>query len=167
VDLARSRLLPDVNFIAQAQFAGGSEFQSKSAAFFGVVFDWKAWDWGATYYGVEEASARVRQAEAGLAQAEEGIGLEVEAAWVELEAAREMAALAGEARRIAETHHTLVQARLEAHAVTGFDLVEAESALTKARSEERLATAQVSIARARLVRALGGGPDDIAREGTP
>ena len=167
VDLARSRLLPDVNFVAQAQFAGGSEFQGKSAAFFGVVFNWRAWDWGSTYYSVQEASARVRQAEAGLAQADEGIGLEVEAAWVELEAAREMAALSGEARRIAETHYGLVRARLDAHAVTGFDLVEAESALTKARSEERLTAAQVSIARARLVRALGGGPDDIAREGTP
>jgi len=167
VDLAWSKMAPDVNFVAQAQFARASAFGEEAQAFVGLTFDWTVWEWGATKYGIDEARARVREVEAGLVQLEEGIALEVEAAWVEHASAVDQAALAKEAVRVAEANYALVRKRFDAKAATSFDLVEAETELTKAKTDEKMALVNGLIARARLAKAMGKGAQDIAREGTP
>lgn len=167
VDLAWSKMAPTVNLVAQAQFARASAFGDDVAGFVGVTFDWTVWEWGATKYGVDEARAHVREAEAGLQQLEEGIALEVEAAWVEHASSLDQAVLAAEAVKVAEENYSLVRKRFDNKAATSFDLVQAETELTKARSDEKMAQVSGLIARARLARAMGMGADDIAREGTP
>lgn len=167
VDLAWSKMAPNVNFVAQAQFARASTFGEDAAAFIGLTFDWTLWEWGATKYGIDEARARVREVEAGLVQLEEGIALEVEAAWVEHASAVDQAALAKEAVRVAEANYALVRKRFDAKAATSFDLVEAETELTKAKTDEKMALVNGLLARARLARAMGKGAGEIAREGTP
>jgi len=109
----------------------------------------------------------VREAEAGLTQLEEGIALEVEAAWVEVASAGDQATLAKEAVGVAQANYELVRKRFDARAATSFDLVTAETELTKARSDEKLALVNGLLARARLARAMGKGARDIAEEGTP
>ena len=167
VDLAWSKLVPTVNLVAQAQFSRPSAFSQDAVAFVGVTFDWMAWDWGATSKGIDEARAHVRAARAGLRQLEDGIQLEVESAWVDLAAAEDQQKLAAEAARVAGENYALVQKRFGAKAATSFDLVEAESALTKARLDEKLAHVNGLMARARLARAIGKTATEIAREGTP
>jgi outer membrane protein TolC len=167
VDLAWSKLVPTVNLVAQAQFSRPSAFSQDAVAFVGVTFDWMAWDWGATSNGIDEARAHVRAARAGLRQLEDGIQLEVESAWVDLAAAEDQQKLAAEAARVAGENYALVQKRFGAKAATSFDLVEAESALTKARLDEKLAHVNGLMARARLARAIGKTATEIAREGTP
>lgn len=167
VEVAKAKMAPEVNFVAQAQFARASAFGEETAAFVGLTFDWTVWEWGATYYGIDEANAQVRQARAGLTQLEEGIALEVEAAWVEHASAVDQAALAKEAVRVAADNYDSVRKRFEHQAATSFDLVEAETSLTKARSDERLALVNGYLARARLARAMGMNAEEIAREGAP
>jgi len=167
VDLAYSKMAPTVNFIAQAQFARAAAFGDDVAGFVGVTFDWTVWEWGATAFGIDQAQAHVREAEAGLAQLEEGIGLEVEAAWVEQASAIDQAALAKEAVRVSEENYSLVRKRFDNKAATSYDLVQAENDLTQARSDERMALVSGYLARARLARAMGKGPNEIVVEGTP
>lgn len=167
VDLAWSKMAPNVNLVAQAQFQRASAFGEDAAGFVGVTFDWTLFEWGATYKGIDEARAHVREAEAGLTQLEEGIGLEVEAAWVEEASAIDQAALAKEAVRVAQENYELVRKRFDNKAATSFDLVQAETDLTKARSDERMATVSQLLARARLAQAMGKDENEIAREGTP
>lgn len=167
VDLAWSKMAPDVNLVAQAQFARASAFGEEAAAFVGLTFNWTVWEWGAKAYGIDEARARVREAKAGLVQLEEGILLEVEAAHVEHASALDQAALAREAVKVAADHYDNVRKRFANKAATTFDLVEAETSLTRARADEKMARINGYLARARLARAMGMSAEQIAREGTP
>jgi len=167
VDLAYSKMAPTVNFVAQAQFARASAFGDNVAGFVGVTFDWTVWEWGATAFGIDQARAHVREAQAGLEQLEEGIALEVEAAWVEQASAIDQGVLAKEAVRVSEENYSLVRKRFENKAATSYDLVQAETDLTKARSDEKMALVSGYLARARLARAMGKSADEIAKEGTP
>lgn len=167
VELAKAKMAPDVNLVAQAQFAHGSKFSSESAAFVGVTFNWTAWSWGSTYFGIDEARARVRQAREGQRQLEDGLRLEVEAAWVDHQSALDQAALAAEAVKVAQINYELVQKRLGAKAATTFDVVTAETELTQARVNAELARTQARMARARLARATGATATDIAHEARP
>ncbi len=167
VSVATSKMAPTVNLVAAAQFAGGSEFQQDSAAFVGLTLEWTVWEWGATKFGIDEASARVREVKARIRQLDEGIALETEAAWVDHASALDQMALASEAVKVAGINYELVQKRFGAKAATPFDVVEAESALTKARLDEKMARVSALMARAKLARAMGGDADEIAREGSP
>lgn len=167
VGVATSKMAPNVNLVAAAQFAGGSEFQQDAAAFVGLTFDWTVWEWGATKFGIDEARARVREVKARVRQLEEGIQLETEAAWVDHASALDQAALAAEAVKVAGINYGLVKKRFEAKAATSFDVVEAENALTKAKLDEKMATVAALMARAKLAKAMGGDAQEIAREGTP
>jgi outer membrane protein TolC len=167
VSVATSKMAPTVNLVAAAQFAGGSEFQQDSAAFVGLTLEWTVWEWGATKFGIDEASARVREVKARIRQLDEGIALETEAAWVDHASALDQMALANEAVKVAGINYELVQKRFGAKAATPFDVVEAESALTKARLDEKMARVSALMARAKLARAMGGDADEIAREGSP
>jgi outer membrane protein TolC len=167
VALARSKMAPEVNLVAQAQFANGSQFQSESAAFVGVTFNWTVWSWGSTWFGIDEAQANLRRAREGLRQLEDGLRLEVEAAWVDHQAALDQATLAEEAARVALVNYELVGKRLAAKAATTFDIVQAESELSQAKQNVDVARASALMARARLARAMGGSADEIVSEGTP
>jgi len=167
VSVATSKMAPAVNLVAAAQFTGGSEFQQNSAAFVGLTLQWTVWEWGATKFGIDEASARVREVKARIRQLDEGIALETEAAWVEHASALDQIVLANEAVKVAGINYELVQKRFGAKAATPFDMVEAESALTKARLDEKMARMSALLARAKLARATGGDADEIAREGSP
>jgi outer membrane protein len=166
VGIATSQMAPSVNLVAQAQFNGGSEFQ-QDAAFVGVLLDWTVWEWGATKFRIDEAKARVREVKARMKQLEEGLALEAESRWVEHASAVDQAALAAEAVKVAESNYELVRKRFDAKAATTFDLVEAETSLTKAKTDEKMARVSALLARARLARAVGGDIGAIAKEGTP
>jgi outer membrane protein TolC len=166
VGVATSQMAPSVNLVAQAQFNGGSEFQQDSA-FVGLQLEWTVWEWGATKFKIDEAKARVREVRARLAQLEEGLRLEAESRWVEHASAVDQAVLAAEAVKVAESNYALVRKRFEAKAATTFDLVEAETALTKSRTDEKMARVSALLARARLARAMGGDVEVIVEEGAP
>ncbi|MCB9734772.1 MAG: TolC family protein [Deltaproteobacteria bacterium] len=166
VDLAWTRLAPDVSVVAAAQFATGSELQSSDAYFIGLNLKWTVWDWGATWYGVEAARAQAREVDAQLTQLGLGVDLEVRAAVNEVAAARRLVPIARQTLEEAEESYALVQARLEEGRATAFDVVDAEEQLTRARIDVGRSITGWRIARARLAHAMGGTPEAIAREGT-
>jgi outer membrane protein TolC len=164
VDLARSKMAPEVNLVGQAQFGSGSQFQADSAAFIGLTLNWTVWSWGTTAYGIDEAAANLTKAKIGERALSDGVRLEVEAAWVDYQTALEQATLAAEAEKVARVTYDLTQRRLAAQAATTFDVVRAESDVTEARENVEVARAGALIARARLARAMGGTAEAIANE---
>lgn len=167
VDVEFTQLMPSVNLVAQAQFIGGQELAANEQAFVGVTFDWTFWDWGGRYARMDELRARQAEAEARMQQLSEGLQLEVESAWIQWESAVDQAALAEDAENVATENYDLARARFEAGALTAFELSSAEAAVTKAAMDSKVAAAAALVARAQLVRAMGGGRDDIVREATP
>jgi outer membrane protein len=167
VDVEVTQLMPNVNLVAQAQFIGGSELQANQQAFVGVTFDWTFWEWGSRYHKMDELRARVREVRERMQQLTEGLQLEVEAAWIAWASSVEQAELAAAAEDVAATNYELAQKRFESKTITSFELTEAESALTKARMDKTIATTAALVARAQLVRAMGGTSDAIIGEATP
>jgi len=165
VTVARSELLPAVDLIASAQLANASEFQDTASLFVGLRLTWVAWDWMASWRGVDEARARSRSASYQMERLTDGIRLEVEAAFAGAEAALERFRVADAAVALAEESYRVVRERQSARAATAFDVLEAETTLTRTRTEARAARARFLLARAELTWAMGGDPAAIAAGG--
>lgn len=157
VEAARSRLIPDVNLVAQYQHNTGTELQDASTLFGGAFLSWTPFEWGATWYRVDEASAGVQRAEAGASQARTQIAFQVQSAWYAHATSSEALKVAEAAVTQAEEAARLERARYEAQKATTADLLDAESELTRARMRLEAARYDRWIALARLRDAMGDG----------
>jgi outer membrane protein len=155
---AWERLAPSVNLIGSWQRNTGSAFQEKESSYAGALLSWDVWDWGSTYYGGREASARVRQAEAGRTKARDLIALEARAAFVGFQGSLEAVRVAEAAVTSAEENYRIENRRYETAAATTFDVLDAESLLTGARAQYQTALYESWIASANLDRAMGRSP---------
>jgi len=167
VQVAKSKMLPEVSFIASFLTAGGQELQGSEQFFVGLNLSWNAFDWGATYYQIDVARAGRVQAQAGLDQLREGIGLEVEAARTTMIGARDQLLLARKVIAVAEENFKLQQTRYEQKAATTFDVIEAETQLTKARIDVEMASFEYLVAWAALRRAMGTSPSALLGTKSP
>ncbi len=158
VRAAWSRMLPQINAVASYQRNTGSKFQPENAYFVGLFATWDVWEWGATYYGTVEARARRDQALDREAKARDDVLLEVRAASVEYRAAAEALEVARAAVVQAEENFRLESRRYEARTSTSFDVLDAETLLAQARTQEQNAVYDHLIARADLDRAAGSLP---------
>ncbi|HEY3353056.1 MAG TPA: TolC family protein [Polyangia bacterium] len=164
VSASWSRMVPDLNLLFSYQHNTGSSFSQANAYFGGMALTWNFWEWGATYYGVPEAKARLRQALAARAKVRDGIRLETRAAYVTQASAAEMLRVAQQSVNQAEENYRLETKRYEARANTSFDVIDAETQLTSARAQLQTALYDYLIARAALVRAMGEGPVATRRD---
>lgn len=159
---AWAMMLPQVNLIASAQYAKGSEFQPESGYFIGAQAKWTFWEWGTTYYGIDQAEARKRQAASGLRQLSEGTRLEVKKASIDLDSARKKLEVMRSSVAQAEENLRIVQKRFDQDVSTSTDVLDAQMLLAKARLDEALAYHEVLQARVALRRALGLKPTEGA-----
>ena len=167
VRIARSKMLPDLSLVGAYQKTGGSEFQQGDAFFLGLNLSWNAWEWGATWFGIDAAGARARAAAEGLSMLEDAIRLEVRKALTEAQSAEDLLHVASEAVVQAEENYRLTTKRYERQAATSFDVLDAETLLTQARVQHQAGIYQVFAARAALARAMGAWPDEIISEVKP
>lgn len=154
-DVARARLLPDVNLIAQYDHTEGNTFQASDSLFGGLFLTWTAWEWGATARQADAAVAQTEATRATLEQVRKGVVLEVESVHVQLETADAAIGVAEGAVAQAEENLRLERARLEAQQATSGDLIDAETALLQARVNLENARYDRLVARARLRAAMG------------
>lgn len=155
---AWAQMLPQVNVIASAMFAKGSSFQQEQSYFIGATASWTLWEWGATYYGIDEAEARVRQARSGEAQMREGVKLEVRKARIEVDTAKKKVEVMRKAVTQAEENLRVTQRLFEEDAGVSTDVLDAQALLARAQANEATATFDYLKARAELRRALGQTP---------
>jgi outer membrane protein len=158
VRMARSKMLPQVNALANYTHAEGSAFQLKDSWFLGGMASWDIWEGGGTYYGIDEAKARVAQTTSARRKAEDMIRLDVRSAHVGVTTAMEALAVAASAVVSAEENFRIEQKRYESTSNTSFDVLDAETQLTTARGQHQAAIYELLIAQSNLARAMGEIP---------
>lgn len=161
VRMATSRFVPDLTAVAGYQRNTGSTFVPAGASFVGAFLTWDAWDWGSTYYGRVEASARLRQALVARTKVEDAIRLEMRSAYVAEEAAVQALDVARRAVAEAEENFRIESRRYEAGANTSFDVLDAQALLTQSRAAVETSLYDYFIAQAALRLAIGDPPDAI------
>jgi outer membrane protein TolC len=155
VDLAWSKMLPVISALAVYQHVEGQIFQPQNSIFAGLIASWTLWEWGGTYYGINEAKAGEAQARAMADIATEQIMLEVRKNWLDLATARARYGVAETALAQAEEAARIEKARYESGTATTTDLLDAESSLAQARTRAIQAYYQCFVAWAGYLKATG------------
>jgi outer membrane protein TolC len=158
--LAKSRMLPQVTALANYTHAEGSAFQLKNSWFVGATASWDIWEWGATYYAIPEARARLAQVEAARTKAEDMLKLDARNAYVNVTTSAEALGVAEQAVVQAEENYRIESKRYEASNNTSFDVLDAETQLTNARGQQQAALYDYIIAQSALARAVGRAPGE-------
>ena len=155
VSLAKSKMLPQVNAVANYTHTVGSQFNPTNAWFIGGTASWDIWEGGGTYYGIDESKARMAQALSARRKAEDMIRLETRSAHVNATTAAQALTVARDAVEQAEENFRIEQKRYESGDNTSFDVLDAENQLTTARGQLQAATYDSLIAQSNLARAIG------------
>ena len=155
MSLAKSKMLPQVNAVANYTHTVGSQFNPTNAWFIGGTASWDFWEGGGTYYGIDESKARLAQALSARRKAEDMIRLETRSAHVSATTADQALHVARDAVEQAEENFRIEQKRYESGDNTSFDVLDAENQLTTARGQLQAATYDSLIAQSNLARAMG------------
>lgn len=127
----------------------------KSGWFAGAQASWDLWDGDLTKGKVAEAKAALERAEETIRETDRSISLEVRTAWSNLEESREVLESQKKVVEQAEEALRLAKARTEAGSGTQLEVLDAQTALTEARTTQIQALRDYSVARTRLDRSIG------------
>jgi outer membrane protein len=155
VRLAKSKMMPQVNAVANYTRASSSLLALPESWFIGASASWDIWEGGSTYYGIEESKVRLAQALAAKRKAEDMIRLDARSAHVGVTTAMEALEVASSAVVSAEENFRMEQKRYESASNTSFDVLDAETQLTTARGMHQAAIYDYVIAQSNLARAMG------------
>jgi outer membrane protein len=154
--IAKYKMLPTIAAIAQYEHSvTGSAMADADTAFIGVTATWDVWDWGVNYYAWKQTESKVHQAETARDRLTDGIRLETRAALVRLTSAAQALEVARRQVAQAEENFRIESKRYAEGAGTSFDVLDAETLLTSARSQEQMALYDYLIAQSALDRATG------------
>ncbi|MGZ4987035.1 MAG: TolC family protein [Limisphaerales bacterium] len=121
----------------------------------GVNVSWSPWDGGLTRGRVVEAEARHDRSQVDIQDSQRQIELEVRTAYSQFVNAKEVLESQKKVQEQAEEALRLAEARLHAGTGTQLDVLDAQTALTDARTTQVQALHDYSVARSRLQRAVG------------
>jgi outer membrane protein TolC len=148
-------MLPQINLVGNYTHTVGQMFALENAGFIGATASWDIWEGGGTYYGIDEAKARVSQALSARRKAEDMIRLDVRSAHIGVTTAAEALEVAKHAVEQAEENFRIEVKRYESTSNTSFDVLDAETQLTTARGQNQAAIYDYIIAQSNLARAMG------------
>jgi outer membrane protein TolC len=155
VRMAKSKMLPQVNAVANYTRASSSLLGLPKSWFIGGTASWDIWEGGSTYYGIDTSKAQLAQAISARRKAEDMIRLDARSAHVGVTTAAESLDVAKHAVDQAEENFRIEQKRYESTSNTSFDVLDAETQLTTARGQHQAALYDYLIAQSNLARAMG------------
>ncbi|MFB3924545.1 MAG: TolC family protein [Syntrophales bacterium] len=161
VDLARSEFFPSISLIGNYSKYGdtpelaGSRFSNSEFWYVMAQANWNIWEWGRTKYKVDASLSRKSQAADALTNILDRIALEVKNAYLLLKEAEKRIVVAGKAIEQAEENFRINQERYKEHVATSTDVIDAQTLLTRAKSDYFNALSDYNIAMARLERSMG------------
>jgi TolC family type I secretion outer membrane protein len=132
-----------------------SFFEAVAGATAGVQLQWDLWDGNLTRGKVKEARAQHRRVEQDLEDVTRRVEQEVRTAYSTFLEAREVLESQRKNQEQADEALRLATARYEAGTGTQLDVLDAQTALTQARTTQIQALHGYAVARARLERAVG------------
>ncbi len=161
VKVAQGDYYPNVSLVGNyAKFGdtpgvSGSTFKDQESWYVMAVANWNFWEWGKTKNRVEAGQSRENQAADFLANVRDQVTLEVKNAFLLLHEAEKQVQVATRAIEQAEENFRINTERYREQVGTATDVIDAQTLLTRARSDRHNALGDVSISRARLERAMG------------
>ena len=161
VKLARSEYYPNVGLVGNYARYGdtpgvaGSPYRDQESWYVMAVANWNFWEWGKTKNRVDAGLSRENQAADILTNIREQIALEVKNAWLLLHEAEKQIHVAKKTTEQAEENFRINTERYREQVGTSTDVIDAQTLLTKARSDHDNALGDYSISRAKLERAMG------------
>ena len=161
VKVAQGDYYPNVSLVGNyAKFGdtpglSGSAFKDQESWYVMAVANWNFWEWGKTKDRVEAGKSRESQAADLLANVRDQVALEVKNAFLLLHEAEKQIQVATKAIEQAEENFRINTERYREQVGTATDVIDAQTLLTKARSDRHNALGDFSISRARLERAMG------------
>ncbi len=169
VTLARSEYYPNLsvvgNYARYGDTAGlsGSPYKDQENWYVMAVANWNFWEWGKTGNRVEAGRSRENQAADILTNIRDQIALEVKNAFLLLHEAERQVQASKKAIEQAEENYRINTERYREQVGTSTDVIDAQTLLTKVRSDQDNALGDYSISRARLERAMGIAVQNVSR----
>jgi outer membrane protein len=161
VDLDKSEFYPTVNMVGSYGRFGdtadvqGSRYQDQENWSVMARADWKFWEWGRTRHKVDASRSRENQALDALTNAKDQVSLEVKNAYLLMREAEKRVFVAKKAIEQAEENFRLNEERYKEQVATSTDVLDAQTLLTRAKSDYFNALSDYHIALTRLERSMG------------
>ena len=118
-----------------------------------VNFD--VWNWGATKYQTKQAQAQVAQVKDALGLLKDGISLEVTQNYLNLRKDKEKIEVAKQSIAEAEESYRITSEKFKRGVALTTDLLDAEVAVLRAKTDHTDALVEYELAEARLLKAIG------------
>jgi outer membrane protein len=161
VKLAKSEYYPNVSFVGNYARYGntpdmaGSPYRPQENWYILALANWSLWEWGKTKHRVDTGISREKQAADILSNIRDQITLEVKNAFLLLHEADKQIQVTKMAIQQAEENFRINTERYREQVGTSTNVIDAQTLLTKARSDHFNALGDFNINQARLERAMG------------
>ena len=146
VDYFRFGNTPDVN---------GSDLTDRERWAVVAQARWTVFEWGRRRYATNQQRTRLRQSKSDREQIKDIILLEVKTAYLAVQAAEEGIRVAAKSVESAEENFRITAERYKEQVATANETLDAQTNLTRARTNYTNALVVFNLARAELVRAMG------------
>jgi outer membrane protein len=161
VTLAKSDFYPSVNLVGNYSKYGdeadvsGSPYYDQEDWYIMAIASWNFWEWGKTKHSVDANKSKLRQAEDALINVRDHVALEVKDAYLSVREAEKHIFVAEKAIKQAEENYRINKERYKEQVATSTDVIDAQTLLTKTKSDYFNALSNYNIALSRLERAMG------------
>lgn len=158
---AQSEYLPSLNVVGNyARFGdhlsvAGSDYKDMESWYLMAVANWNFWEWGRTKFRVDAGKARENQTRNAAEELYDQVTLEIKNAYLMLKEAENQISVSQKLIEQAEENFRISEERYKVGIATSTEVLDAQTLLTKARSEYANALGDYNINYAKLQRAMG------------
>jgi outer membrane protein len=161
VKLAKSDFYPTVSAVGHYERVGdtpgvsGTAFKDAESWYVMGVASWTFWEWGKTKNRVDASRSKENQSVDLLNNTRDQITLEVKNAYLLMRESEKQVMVTKKAIEQAEENFRINQERYREQVATSTDVLDAQTLLTRAKSDYANALSEYHISHARLERAMG------------
>jgi outer membrane protein len=161
VRVAKSEFFPSVNAIGHYERYGdtpevsGTPYKDRESWYVGVNANWNFWEWGRTKYRVDYRRSLENQSNDALQNVRDQVALDIKNAWLSAHEAEKQIQVSQKAIEQAEENFRISEERYKEQVGTSTDVMDAQTLLTRAKSDYFTALGDYNISLARLERAMG------------
>lgn len=161
VRIAQSDYLPSVSVVGNYTRFGdnpsvsGSDFKDMESWYVMAVASWNFWEWGKTKFRVDASRARENQAIDTAKELNDQITLEIKNAYLLLQEAENQITVSEKVIEQAEENFRISEERYKERVATSTDVLDAQTLLTRSKSQYANALGDYNINYAKLQRAMG------------
>jgi outer membrane protein TolC len=119
------------------------------------VASWTFWEWGKTKYRVDASRSRENQSMDLLNNIRDQVALEVKNAYLVMQESEKQVMVAKKAIEQAQENFRINEERYREQVATSTDVLDAQTLLTRAKSDYANALSEYNISHVRLERAMG------------